>query len=107
MQVPAVAAPLEAPLSVTVTPVAADASAAVTSLQASTLVISFALAAGEGVTEAFEEALDDPQALTRRTQVATTAIKPLGELGLTTAPLRVISGPVLCQAGNCMSSGVG
>ena len=84
-----------------------DASAAVTSVQASTLVISFALGAGEGVTEAFEDELDDPQALARRPQVATTASKPLGELVLVTAPVKVILGPVVSQAGNCMSSGSG
>jgi hypothetical protein len=73
-------------------------------MQASTLVISFALG-GEGVTEAFEEALDDPQALARRPQVATTAIKPLGEMVLATARVRVILGPVVSQARNGMSSG--
>ncbi|HAC46937.1 MAG TPA: hypothetical protein DCF65_12860 [Chloroflexi bacterium] len=82
-----------------------DASAAVTSVQASTLVISFALGDGEGVTEAFEEELDDPQALTRRPQVATTAIKPLGEMALATAPLRVILGPVVSQGDSRLSIG--
>ena len=76
-------------------------------MHASTLVISFALADGDGVTEDFEEELDDPQALTRRPQVATTAIKPLGEIVLATAPVRVILGPEVSQAGNGMSSGSG
>lgn len=70
-----------------------DASAAVTSLQASTLVISFALGAGEGVTEAFDDELDDPQALTRRPHVATTAINPLAEMVLAAALAGLTSGP--------------
>jgi len=74
-------------------------------MQASTLVISFALGDGEGAT--FDEELGDPQALTRRPQVATTAIKPLGDIVLATAPVRVILGPVVSQAGNAKSSGSG
>jgi hypothetical protein len=61
---------------VTVTPVAVDASAAVTSLHASTFEIVVALGVGVGVTEDFEEEPGDPQAPTRRPHIATTAIRP-------------------------------
>jgi len=97
-----VCAPVEAPISVTVTPVALDASAAVTSMQASTLVISFALGDGEEAT--FDEELGDPHELTTRPQVATIAIRPLADIVLATAPVRVILGPVVSQAGNAKSS---
>jgi hypothetical protein len=61
---------------VTVTPVAVDASAAVTSVQASTLEMS--LGEGDGVglglLEEAEGELDDPHATSSRPAMATTAI---------------------------------
>jgi hypothetical protein len=60
------------------------------SVHASTLVIVFALAVGVGVTEAFDEGLDDPQALMARPHATTTAIKPLAEMGLARAPTRLM-----------------
>jgi hypothetical protein len=51
----------------------------VTSVHASTFAIVFALGVGVGATEAFEEGLDDPQALTNKPNVATTAIKPVAD----------------------------
>jgi hypothetical protein len=69
-----------------------DTSAAVTRAHASTFEYTFALGAGEGLAEAFEDELDDPQALTRRPHVATTAIKPPAEMLLATVPTRLIWG---------------
>jgi hypothetical protein len=68
-----------------------DTSAAVTRAHASTFEYTFTLGAGEGVTAAFEEELDDPQA-TKRPHVATTAIKPLAEMVLAAALTRLIWG---------------
>lgn len=92
-QDPGVCVPLEAPTSVTVTPVAVDTSAVVTRVHASTVVYNFDLAAGEGLTEAFEDGLDDPQAITKRPNVAITAIKPLAEMVLAAWLARLTLGP--------------
>jgi hypothetical protein len=54
-----------------------DTSAAVTRAHASTFEYTFDLGDGEGVAEAFEEGLDDPQALTMRPQIATTTMRLL------------------------------
>jgi hypothetical protein len=68
---------------VTVTPAALDASAAETSMHASTLAISVAVGVGvgEGLGEEVEDEdeLDDPHALTRRPATATRAITARAE----------------------------
>jgi hypothetical protein len=61
----------------TVAPAAFEASAAVTSVQASTfeIVVALGVGVGEGVAADFEDDGDDPQA-TIRPHIATAAIRP-------------------------------
>ena len=70
-------------------PAAVDASAAVTSVHASTFEISvaFGLCVGEGLADEFEEVDDglDPHELTTRPAIATKAITPLVDTVLITA----------------------
>src|SRR5712691_1049081 len=47
------------------------------SVHASTFEIVFAFGVGEGVTEDFEDELDDPQALTMSPNIATTTHRPV------------------------------
>jgi hypothetical protein len=63
---------------VTAVPAAVDASVAVTSVQASTLVISFGVGEddGEGLLDEAEGELDEPHAASRRPATATRAIAP-------------------------------
>ncbi len=68
---------------------AAEASAAVTSMLASTLAISVGLGVGVGVGvglgEGFEDEPEDPHALTKRPAIANAAITPPAETVLVTA----------------------
>jgi hypothetical protein len=75
-------------------------------MHASTFEICVALGVGvgDGVAEAFEEELDDPQALITRPHVATTAIKPLAEMLLATAEQLTLR-PAVSQGDGGLSSG--
>ena len=92
---------------------ATDASAAVTSEQASTFEISDAVVdgVGEWLTDEAVDELDDPHPLTRRPTVATRAIAPLTPTVLGTAdrigaaPVRLNLGPVASQGNGGLSSG--
>jgi hypothetical protein len=74
---------------VTVVPAAVEASAAVTSVHASTfeICVSLGLGDGDGLADEFEEVEDglDPQELTTTPAIATKAITPLVEIVLITA----------------------
>jgi hypothetical protein len=74
----------------TVVPAAAEASAAVTSVHASTfeICVSLGLGDGDGLAEEFEEVedgLEDPHELTTRPAIATKAITLLVDTVLITA----------------------
>jgi hypothetical protein len=95
-----------------VIPAAVEASAAVTSVHASTFEISVALGlgVGEGLADEFEEVddgLDDPHELTTRPAIAIKAITPLVDTVLTTADwiLAILTaGPVVSQGDDAVSS---
>lgn len=103
MQAPGICTELVAERSVTVTPAAVEASAAVTSVHASTFEIRVALefGVGEGLTEEPVEdvdGLEDPHALTTRPAIATRTITLLADAILATADwIRAASAGVILE----------